>query len=122
MAELPILPLAEAKGLSEGLRLYGWMNLSRELDEVLCTALGVGLVLVALWPAARGMTAFGWLPLWLVGMPGAAWWAVRGCPVPVVAPSRDAVAVPARVATRRTGPQASRRRRDVARGKLRRAA
>ena len=38
MAELPILPLAEAKGLSEGLRLYGWMTLSRELDEVLCAA------------------------------------------------------------------------------------
>jgi acetoin:2,6-dichlorophenolindophenol oxidoreductase subunit alpha len=38
VAELPILPLAEAKGLSEGLRLYGWMTLSRELDEVLCAA------------------------------------------------------------------------------------
>ncbi len=38
MAELPILPLAEAKGLSEGLRLYGWMALSRELDEALCAA------------------------------------------------------------------------------------
>ena len=38
MAELPILPLAEAQGLSEGLRLYGWMTLSRELDEVLCAA------------------------------------------------------------------------------------
>ena len=38
VAELPILPLAEAQGLSEGLRLYGWMILSRELDEVLCAA------------------------------------------------------------------------------------
>ena len=38
MAELPILPLAEAKALGEGLRLYGWMTLSRELDEVLCAA------------------------------------------------------------------------------------
>ena len=31
-----MLAPAEAKGLSEGLRLYGWMALSRELDEVLC--------------------------------------------------------------------------------------
>ena len=38
MAELPILPLAEATALSEGLRLYGWMTLSRELDEILCAA------------------------------------------------------------------------------------
>jgi TPP-dependent pyruvate/acetoin dehydrogenase alpha subunit len=33
-----MLAPAEAKGLSEGLRLYGWMVLSRELDEVLCAA------------------------------------------------------------------------------------
>jgi TPP-dependent pyruvate/acetoin dehydrogenase alpha subunit len=38
VTELPILPLAEVKTLSEGLRLYGWMTLSRELDEVLCAA------------------------------------------------------------------------------------
>jgi TPP-dependent pyruvate/acetoin dehydrogenase alpha subunit len=38
MVELPILPPAEAKGLSEGLHLYGWLALSRELDDVLCAA------------------------------------------------------------------------------------
>jgi TPP-dependent pyruvate/acetoin dehydrogenase alpha subunit len=38
MIQVPMLPLAEAQGLSEGLRLYGWMALSRELDEVLCAA------------------------------------------------------------------------------------
>ena len=38
VAELPILPLAEAKALSDGLRLYGWMTLSRALDEALCAA------------------------------------------------------------------------------------
>jgi TPP-dependent pyruvate/acetoin dehydrogenase alpha subunit len=38
MVELPILEAAEARGLSEGLRLYGWMALSRELDDVLCAA------------------------------------------------------------------------------------
>jgi pyruvate dehydrogenase E1 component alpha subunit len=38
VAELPTLAAKEAKGLSEGLRLYGWMALSRALDEVLCAA------------------------------------------------------------------------------------
>jgi acetoin:2,6-dichlorophenolindophenol oxidoreductase subunit alpha len=33
-----MLAPAQAKRLSEGLRLYGWMALSRELDEVLCAA------------------------------------------------------------------------------------
>lgn len=33
-----MLPLAEASGLNEGLRLYAWMALARELDEVLCAA------------------------------------------------------------------------------------
>jgi acetoin:2,6-dichlorophenolindophenol oxidoreductase subunit alpha len=33
-----MLAAAEAKRLSEALRLYGWMALSRELDEVLCAA------------------------------------------------------------------------------------
>jgi TPP-dependent pyruvate/acetoin dehydrogenase alpha subunit len=38
VAALPILPLAEAETLSDGLRLYGWMALSRVLDEALCAA------------------------------------------------------------------------------------
>jgi TPP-dependent pyruvate/acetoin dehydrogenase alpha subunit len=38
MVDLPTLEPTEAKGLSEGLRLYGWMALSRELDECLCAA------------------------------------------------------------------------------------
>jgi TPP-dependent pyruvate/acetoin dehydrogenase alpha subunit len=38
VVDLPTLEPTEAKGLSEGLRLYGWMALSRELDEVLCAA------------------------------------------------------------------------------------
>ena len=33
-----MLPQAEAKGLSEGLRLYAWMALARELDAALCAA------------------------------------------------------------------------------------
>lgn len=33
-----MLAPAQARGLNEGLRLYGWMALSRELDDVLCAA------------------------------------------------------------------------------------
>jgi len=48
-----------------------------------------GLALVLVWPAARGSSAWlGWLPLWLVGMPLAAWWALLGCPLPVRALAR----------------------------------
>ncbi len=37
-----------------------------------------GLALVLLFPAARGHGYwFGWAPLWLVGMPLAAWWALH---------------------------------------------
>lgn len=78
------------------------------LDEILCTVLAVGLVLVALLPGARGASAIGWLPMWLVGMPAVAWWAVRGCPVP----GRRMQAVESRVAVRvarRIAPQARRR-------------
>lgn len=42
-----------------------------------------GLALVLVWPAARGSSAWlGWMPLWLVGMPLAAWWALLRCPLP----------------------------------------
>lgn len=36
-----------------------------------------GLALVLVWPAMRGSNAWiGWLPLWLLGMPLSAWWAL----------------------------------------------
>ena len=91
------------------------------LDEVLCTVLAVGTVLVVLLPGARGMTALGWLPLWLVGMPAVAWWAVRGFPVPGRRPAQDDTPAMRR-AIRRTGPQARRRARVPARVEARRAA
>lgn len=48
------------------------------LDRVLRRAVLTGLVLVLLVPLARASTeALGWLPLWLVGMPAAAWWALH---------------------------------------------
>lgn len=36
-----------------------------------------GLALVLVWPAMRGSNPWiGWLPLWLLGMPLSAWWAL----------------------------------------------
>jgi hypothetical protein len=60
-----------------------------------------GLALVLVWPAARGSSAWlGWLPMWLVGMPLVAWWALR-FPLPRLSWLRLA---------RRTGGQARRGR------------
>ncbi len=61
-----------------------------------------GLALVLVWPAARGYSQWlGWLPLWLVGMPLLAWWALYRFRLPA--------ALLARQGTRRRGPQARRR-------------
>src|SRR5690606_4000255 len=46
-------------------------------DDVLRYAVAVGATLVLLVPAARGESAVGWLPLWLVGMPLCAWACLR---------------------------------------------
>lgn len=56
------------------------------LDTLLRHAVILGTLAVLLIPAARGSTALlGWLPLWLVGMPLAAWWSLRRFPVPRLA-------------------------------------
>lgn len=47
-----------------------------------------GLAVLLVWPAARGSAWLGWLPLWLVGMPLAAWWALLRCPLPTLAALR----------------------------------
>ena len=58
----------------------------QDLDAILRHAVILGTLAVLLIPAARGSNAwFGWLPLWLVGMPLAAWWSLRGFPLPAVA-------------------------------------
>lgn len=69
-----------------------------------------GLALVLVWPAARGYSAWiGWLPLWLVGMPLTAWWALYRFRLPAAWRNRSlATATP-----RRRGPQARRSRRPV---------
>jgi hypothetical protein len=60
-------------------------------ERFLRTAVILGALAVLLVPAARGSSDwFGFLPLWLLGMPLAAWWSVAGFPLPrrVFAPRR----------------------------------
>ncbi|HEL4235677.1 TPA: hypothetical protein ACKQCD_004257 [Stenotrophomonas maltophilia] len=68
-----------------------------------------GLALVLVWPAARGSSTWlGWLPMWLVGMPLVAWWALLRFPLPRLSWLRLA---------RRTGGQARRRSGGTPRGR-----
>lgn len=66
-----------------------------------------GLALVLVWPAARGYSQWiGWLPLWLLGMPLTAWWALYRFRLPAAWRNRKA-------GQRRRGPQARRSRRPA---------
>lgn len=66
-----------------------------------------GLALVLVWPAARGSSEWlGWGPLWLVGMPWLAWWALYRFRLSPRLLRRSG---------RRRGPQARRRARAVPR-------
>ncbi|KRG53436.1 hypothetical protein WAB97_017460 [Stenotrophomonas maltophilia] len=68
-----------------------------------------GVALVLVWPAARGSNAWlGWLPMWLVGMPLVAWWALLRFPLPRLSWLRLA---------HRTGGQARRRSGGAVRGR-----
>lgn len=61
-------------------------------ERYLRTAVILGALAVLLVPAARGHSDWlGFLPLWLLGMPLAAWWGVAGFPFP-----RAAIALPRR--------------------------
>ncbi len=65
-----------------------------------------GLALVLVWPAMRGSNAWiGWLPLWLLGMPLSAWWALYRFRLPAAWRTRQ------RAASSRQRPQARRLRR-----------
>ena len=58
----------------------------QDLDVLLRRAVTLGTLAVLLIPAARGHHEWlGWLPLWLLGMPLAAWWSVSGFPLPRLA-------------------------------------
>lgn len=90
-------------------------------EDVLRHAVAIGAVLVLLLPAARGFhEQLGWLPMWLLAMPAAAWWGVRGFALPRFRRGVDAGARRAR--PRRAGPQARRRNRAGLRATWSRAA
>ncbi len=90
-------------------------DFSPAVDAALRYALAIGAALVLLVPGARGFDeTLGWMPLWLLAMPAAAWWAARGFPLPSRAAAQ---AVPRR---RRSSPQARRRRRASVRNPVRR--
>lgn len=58
----------------------------QDLDRLLRHLVTLGALAVLLIPDARGSSALlGWLPLWLLGMPLAAWWSLRRFPLPAVA-------------------------------------
>lgn len=58
-------------------------------ERYLRTAVILGALAVLLLPAARAQTEWlGFLPLWLLGMPLAAWWGVAGFPRPRLALTR----------------------------------
>ena len=62
------------------------MTHREQLDAVLRHAVILGTLAILFIPAARGSTQWlGWLPLWLVGMPLAAWWSLRRFPLPKLA-------------------------------------
>lgn len=78
------------------------------LLRVVRNAVIIGLVLVLLLPAARGHSDWlGWTPLWLVGMPMAAWWSLHRFHLPWRKASAQEAWKPAR--RRRPGTQARRR-------------
>lgn len=77
-------------------------RLERALRRIVLT----GAVLVLALPVARGHSLwFGALPLWLLGMPLASWWALHRFRLPQLLPPARPVA-PRR---RRSGAQARRR-------------
>lgn len=93
--------------------------IDRRLDAALRYAIAIGAVLVLLLPAARSMHAtIGWLPLWLLAMPMAAWWALHRFPLPRAGLAER----PLIVRVRRTAPQARRRPRQPRREALPRVA
>jgi hypothetical protein len=79
------------------------------LARTLARLASLGLLLVLAWPAARGHSAWlGWLPLWLLGMPLSALWALHRFPLPRLRAFDPRMAVPRR--GRPARPQARRLR------------
>lgn len=81
-----------------------------QIERALRLLLLGGLALVMLLPGARGHSdMLGWMPMWLVGMPGVAWWSLHRFPLPI----RKASAQESAKSTRRRRPGTQARRRAV---------
>ena len=94
-------------------------DLDLTIDDALRYAIAIGAMLILLVPAARGMhAAIGWLPLWLLGMPISAWWALHRCRLPPP-PAGDRPGMPR---AQRQPSQARRRARQARRDEVPRAA
>lgn len=79
-----------------------------QIERALRLLLLGGLALVMLLPGARGHSdMLGWMPLWLVGMPMAAWWSLHRFALPLRKAWMQESSKPAR--RRRPGTQARRR-------------
>ena len=80
-----------------------------QLERSLRVALALGVVLVLLLPMARSHSEWlGWVPMWLVGMPGVALWSLHRFRLPArITNPRDARSASAR--RRKPGMQARRR-------------
>lgn len=80
-----------------------------QIERSLRMALGLGIALVVLVPMARGFSEWlGWMPMWLVGMPGVALWSLHRFRLPAL----RMAALPrasAETRRRRVGAQARRR-------------
>ena len=78
-----------------------------QLERSLRVALALGVVLVLLLPMARSHSEWlGWVPMWLVGMPGVALWSLHRFRLPVRIGSHHVRTAPVR--RRKPGAQARR--------------
>ena len=76
------------------------------VDEALRAVVAIGALLLLMVPETRGIhPMLGWMPLWLLGMPLAAWWAAHRFRLPWRRAEMRTVAI----ASRRRAPQARRR-------------
>lgn len=90
------------------------------LDLCLRRSVWLGCTLLLLIPAARGHSEWlGWLPLWLLGMPLIAWWALHRFRLPRW-PSTQVTDLPYQ--RRRRGAQARRRSQPLVARRLPQAA
>lgn len=90
------------------------------LDLYLRRSVWLGCAALLLIPAARGHSEWlGWLPLWLLGMPLTAWWALHRFRLPRLSPAQ--LTAPS-YRRRRRGAQARRRNQPLVARRLPHAA